>query len=282
MAGIDEYTKLLLHLDEDPIVDASDYGQTVTKYDGATIVGGGKFDSCLNISSGDGYLIVDDNSHMDVGGGESFTIDFWVKLNSLPGHVWSQQVTGGDYIRILLNTGWFIYQNTNVGFMFIGSIAWEMDRWYHLAVVKDAPGGTYYLFIDGELSNSEGNLDTPVTVGLPHYIGVLHYGSTFAWGLDGYLDEFRFSKGVARWTEAFTPPTGSYTPPPTYEISGEVTCNESDVIIVDESDWTVESTTTKPIGSYSITTTSGNKTVIGRRTDSGRVIAHGNVTPEEI
>ena len=30
----------------------------------------------------------------------------------------------------------------------------------------------------------------------------------------GYIDEFRFSKGTARWTAAFTPPSNPYTPGP--------------------------------------------------------------------
>jgi hypothetical protein len=37
------------------------------------------------------------------------------------------------------------------------------------------------------------------------------YGANYRAGyLNGWLDEFRFSKGIARWTSNFTPPTGAY------------------------------------------------------------------------
>ena len=44
------------------------------------------------------------------------------------------------------------------------------------------------------------NLSGPLTIGAFNASGFL----------DGWIDEFRFSKGIARWTGNFTPPTSEY------------------------------------------------------------------------
>ena len=48
---------------------------------------------------------------------------------------------------------------------------------------------------------------TPNTINQNLWIGS-DGGSTY---LDGYLDEFRISKGIARWTANFSPPDAPYS-----------------------------------------------------------------------
>ncbi|HED05973.1 MAG TPA: hypothetical protein ENI61_04750, partial [Ignavibacteria bacterium] len=47
---------------------------------------------------------------------------------------------------------------------------------------------------------------------LPDYNTLLHIGDNTMYGhlLNGQTDEFRISKGIARWTSNFTPPTAEY------------------------------------------------------------------------
>ena len=42
-------------------------------------------------------------------------------------------------------------------------------------------------------------------------IGVTRYGTGLHTLFNGYMDEFRISKGIARWTSNFTPPTFAYS-----------------------------------------------------------------------
>ena len=45
------------------------------------------------------------------------------------------------------------------------------------------------------------------------YTALLEMGASTLWSgrdFDGYLDEIRISKGIARWTANFTPPTKAY------------------------------------------------------------------------
>ena len=61
-------------------------------------------------------------------------------------------------------------------------------------------------------------------------------------------------------------------------ISGTVQ-ESTRVIIINESDWTIESNTTET-GSYEITgLSSGKKTVIAQATDDYQTTGYGNITP---
>ena len=65
-----------------------------------------------------------------------------------------------------------------------------------------------------------------------------------------------------------------------YKISGTLS-EQLRIIIVKESDWSVESNTEESSGSYEINSlVSGTKSVI-IRTNEGEVLGYGNITPEE-
>jgi hypothetical protein len=82
--------------------------------------------------------------------------------------------------------------------------------WYHVALVKN--GATGYLhFIDGTQIGST----TTDTSTLPNFAADLRVGLvTGSSGSNnyhnGWLEEVRVSKGIARWTGNFTPPTAPY------------------------------------------------------------------------
>ncbi len=77
------------------------------------------------------------------------------------------------------------------------------NQWYHLALVRS--GGFVFAFVNG----------TKYTVTTALGTNALYTGTTHARviggqagvnrGLNGYVDEFRFTKSVARYTAAFTP-----------------------------------------------------------------------------
>jgi len=83
------------------------------------------------------------------------------------------------------------------------------DTWYHIAYVRN--GDNHRIYIDGinraEATNS-GSFGTPNHINKIK-IGAETTGPSQCW--NGYLDEFRVSKGIARWTDNFTPPTVAYT-----------------------------------------------------------------------
>ena len=228
-------TKLLLHLNGKSEVapyrfeDSSYYSNHPITTNGtvsAETLANPSFSSnkSANFDGATGYLSVPDSTDWSFGTG-NFTIDFWINFNSL-GNVGEQQNIVSQYQDAL--NWWFIYKAENSGTKpnkfglgtiggtgsgFQMSSGWSdasIGTWHHIAFVRK--GETGYIFIDGKtqtLSNS--------TIGnLPDISGPLLIGKWSGgfpnYFVNGYMDEVRISKGVARWTSDFTPPTKEYWP----------------------------------------------------------------------
>lgn len=74
---------------------------------------------------------------------------------------------------------------------------------YHLALARVA--GTVRCFVDGVVKATAtyvGNINTGGSA-----IRIGNFGTTATFGLDGYIDEFRITKGDGRYSAAFAPPT---------------------------------------------------------------------------
>lgn len=227
MAVDDQYTIVLLHF------NGADGSTTITNEAPGTFTAFGnaqidtaqsKFGgaSCLFDGAGD-YVSAGINSawRLDDGSNSNlWTIDFWVRFNGDPG-------TGvqGFLQRRLDNDNFWTLDISNNTLRFIVRTGGANDvvvnpswnpaaaTWYHIAVVKDGTNG-YMVFVDGTQIGSTvvdtstmPSLSAGLTIG--RYIdsaGASNY-------LDGWMDELRISKGAARWTADFTPPTAEYTPP---------------------------------------------------------------------
>ena len=222
MADIDEYTKLLLHCDgadeSTDFPDSSDSGHTVTANGDAQIdtaqskFGGASALFVNSIFPCTDYLTIPDSADWNFGTG-NFTIDFWVRA-----------ATQDDRAFMSANPGttpywWILYYQGTIGFWADGggtaaqftvssSTGFTTDVWTHIAVVRN--GGTITLYKDGVSIGSNAN---PGADAFPYsnaglYIGIRQYDLGYGW--QGHLDEIRVSKGIARWTANFTPPTSAY------------------------------------------------------------------------
>ena len=76
-------------------------------------------------------------------------------------------------------------------------------NWHHIALVKDAT--VYKLYLDGT------EIGTTTDASVDTFAGALRVGSDGTSAFAGYIDELRISKGIARWTANFTPPTRAYS-----------------------------------------------------------------------
>ena len=112
---------------------------------------------------------------------------------------------------------WFGRLNTNVMRFYYSldgstdvffDTAWtpSTNTWYHVAAVRD--GTTLRMFVDGtELATQAiGASDSLFNSNQPLTIGMVDGG----FGLNGWLDEMRITKGVARYTANFTPPSEAF------------------------------------------------------------------------
>jgi len=211
----DSYTKLMLHFNgaDASTIFTDEIGHTFTPHGNAQIdTAQSKFGGASGLFDGTGdYLTTPDNADWNFGSGD-FTIDFWVRLNS----VTATQVFCGDYTGST-HRSWIVYFTPNqlhFAYSTNGSNntdtgkAWtpSANTWYHIAIVRY--GNTITWYVDG---SSIGTLDvTGITLqwqaGYVLYIAQEGNGSY----TNGWLDELRISKGIARWTANFTPPTGEY------------------------------------------------------------------------
>jgi hypothetical protein len=82
--------------------------------------------------------------------------------------------------------------------------------WYHIALVRDVGvevGGSFLtLYVDGVAQGA--TISDPTIFGGNGINIGLYYGSGFTF--NGYIDDFRVTTGVARYTSNFTPPTGPF------------------------------------------------------------------------
>ncbi len=215
-----EPATLLLHLNQETgLSDSAPNNHTITTYGNPSIdtsikkFGTG---SCL-FNGTNGYISSCDSNDWTFGA-ENFTVDFWVRFNDTSG----MQVIIGQYVNI--NNVWEMskYANGTLGILFrIGGAnkgyyrtssapLLNTDTWYHLAFVRDGARGL--IFINGVLQSVNevtgfGTNDVGDLAG-PLYVGSGELEPTYT--VKGYLDEVRVSKGIARWTGNFTPPSSEY------------------------------------------------------------------------
>jgi hypothetical protein len=94
----------------------------------------------------------------------------------------------------------------NGAYRISGSADLSLNNWNHLAYVKNGSTGTLYL--NGQSVGSWTD-NTDYGIAKPLVIGALFDGNTSYW--DGWLDETRVSKGVARYTQNFAVLSSEFT-----------------------------------------------------------------------
>ena len=165
-------------------------------YSTATIGGSGYFDG-----SGD-YLNVAYSSAFTLSG--DFTAECWFNTGTS-----SENVIfgiGGDSSGLVVdiyNGATYCYM-VGVGNLLVSAIS--PNTWYHLAVVRSGSGsGNVTLYLNGVSKATTTNTST-VNAGDGVGIGYPLTGTSFP-KFNGYMTDFRITKGVAVYTGAFTPPT---------------------------------------------------------------------------
>jgi hypothetical protein len=111
---------------------------------------------------------------------------------------------------------WYRYDGTNYMYNTSG-LTLVANTWTHIAVSRG--GGVLKIFVGGVSYYSQANSQSfaavntnPLRVGLQYYgqasSYVPGYGGPRYW--PGYISDLRITKGVARYTANFTPPSGSF------------------------------------------------------------------------
>ena len=173
--------------------------------------------------SGD-YLSVPASSNFDFGSGD-FSIEGWIKSTN-PTSTTEQRIVNfdkgiggtGDFgwnFKILNSAIYFVVDKQAPGVTAIFSLSapYTSTDWNHIAVTKN--GGTTRIFINGAqvaISNTGYTIPTQPSPANPLTVGIYYnYVSQYVFPFNGYLSNLRISKGIARYTTNFTPPTAPLT-----------------------------------------------------------------------
>lgn len=143
------------------------------------------------------------NPTADFGTGD-ITIECWLYVTSTATSYQSicqfgnAAVTSGFHILTNNNT---ICLRTNNSQPLTTSGTFTANTWNHIALTRAS--GTTRIFINGTTSGGTYNWTASLSSGSTRRIG----GDIYSNALTGYIDDFRVTRGVARYTSNFTPPT---------------------------------------------------------------------------
>jgi hypothetical protein len=152
------------------------------------------------------WLIVPNSPDNQLGTG-NFTIELWVYLsavNTAEGFVAKGGASTGWLLSMTSsNTVRFTYTSSTI--TSTGTLA--INTWYHIAVVREGTGTNQTkIYING-VNDGTGTVATDFNQTEVMYIGANRTGGD---PLNGYIDDLRITKGVARYTANFTAPTKEF------------------------------------------------------------------------
>jgi hypothetical protein len=221
---------LLLHGDgtngSTTIVDSSPSPKTVTAVGNAQIsTAQSKFGGASIALDGNGdYLTSPSNIGFLLGAG-AFTVEAWLFLNTAT-NTYGQGIAGTYTWRpVLADKGWRLGLTADgkLDFFTIGSSssiervtgasALSTSQWHHIAASRS--GGTLRLFHNGSqlataVSVNDENHNSQLVIGtVDNQFLSPSIGNPGA-SINGYIDDLRITKGIARYTSNFTPSTAPF------------------------------------------------------------------------
>jgi hypothetical protein len=148
----------------------------------------------------------------DVAAGQAYTLEFFLKLNSLPDALGAYIFEMGPlYCPIDSSGSLSIVHFTSQTFPG-GNIS--AGQWYHVAISKQSDG-TRRVFLNGVSSTTQ---SVPVAIDASNFrIGY----SNPSYSANALLAQVRLTIGVARYTATFTPPTAPFAATSISSVAGE-------------------------------------------------------------
>lgn len=184
--------------------DTSKYNRTLTPTSAEISTVQSKFGGASgHLTATGGSLIVPSNSEINFNG--TFTLEFWIYVTAYPATVsyfFGATNNAGNYLAL---TSAGVLSITSGSTLNIGTIS--LNQWTHVAITQNAT--SRFVFKDGTLtasvsagSTDQSTRDTDI-FGLSYNFSNYHLTAT-------YLDDLRFTRGIARYTSSFTPPTSEF------------------------------------------------------------------------
>jgi hypothetical protein len=155
------------------------------------------------------YLVLTGNVDNFVFGVGDFTIEFWLYLNAnQTSIVYDQRASGaqGLYPELYINTNSIRFY-TNSADRIVGATL-NNQQWYHIALARS--GTATKLFVNGTQSGSTYTDSNNYINGTNRPVIGASASSLGSDPFNGYIDDLRITKGVARYTTNFNAPTSTF------------------------------------------------------------------------
>jgi hypothetical protein len=162
-----------------------------------------KFGGASAAFDGTGDLLTLASSPLFGFGTGDFTCECWIYRTSTSDQNildFRTATNAQTWVWAIISNALYLYAPS--GTLVAGTTALATNQWYHIAITRS--GGTIRHFLNGVLDGSGTNASDfqssrPLTIG-----GTPDASSGM---FTGYIDDLRITKGIARYTSTFTPPT---------------------------------------------------------------------------
>jgi hypothetical protein len=151
------------------------------------------------------------NVNLAFGSGD-FTLEFWVYFNSGLGsdivlYDGRPLSTNGAYATLYVNSSSQLSYVVSSSDRITASSTFSTSTWYHIAVARS--GTSTKMFVNGtQVGSTYTDSTNYLAVARRPVIGINGFNETAA-PLNGYIDDLRITRGLARYTAAFTPPASA-------------------------------------------------------------------------
>jgi hypothetical protein len=219
-------TRLLANFTNAGITDATAKNVLETVGNAQISTAQSQFGGSSMLFDGTGDYISAPGSPLWLNGSGDWTIEGWIYLSSTP-------ATNGFYIygqdsgAAAIRTMSIVYNNSTAGSWKIwatssgsswdiandvtfGSFTLATSTWYHFAVVRN--GTNLKLYIDGTAQGSGSTISGSIQTNTSFNFNAFGQFQNLSGsgGFPGYIDDYRITKGYARYTANFTPPASAF------------------------------------------------------------------------
>ena len=233
-------TELLIQPDKDNAIHDETGNRTITTNGTVTRTASTPYDAAAKSTAmyfagtGDNLVVTSDSSFNEFGTGD-FTIEMWVNPTDQGSGSFAQmfELYGSSsdrmYLRIERQSSQNVYKFVNAGsndFDVESDSAPDYGNWQHLAVVRN--GTSITMYVDGTAQTDSVTISSSATYNWASTnlnIGKGSVGGSSA-DYEGYIFDYRITKGTARYTSNFTAPSAPFELNPVY-IGGDQSGNKN-------------------------------------------------------
>jgi len=205
-------TSLLLGFTNAGVIDNAMQNNLLTSGSAQISTGIFKYGTGSISFNGTNSYLNSNNTTTGAFGANNFTVEFWIFVNAIPGSSATifdtrPASTNGAYTVIYLNSDATIRFFVSSADRITSSVI-SINTWYHVAVCRSS--GSTKMFLNG--TQTGGTYTDATTYLASNTLIGTGYGGGAALGLylNGYIDDLRTTKGVARYTADFTAPQQAF------------------------------------------------------------------------